>query len=102
MATTIPQDFTKKSYPSLHTGTFLAASRIAPFILGLFPSIGSVVDIGCGGAWLHVFSSLGCTVFGYDFGIGVPEVLMVDRSLYEDRDLSVRFKPCQRYDSRCL
>lgn len=57
------------------------------------------MDIGCGGgAWLYAFASLGCTVFGYDFGIGVPEVLMVSRELYEERDLSAPLKPRQHYD----
>ena len=76
-----------------------SAAEIVPHVMELV-SPTSVVDLGCGsGGWLAVFGKHGVEdIQGYDGDWVDPDLLQIDRSHFEGRDLRKGIKPNRAYD----
>ena len=81
-------------------GSTRSAAVMVPRMLGLFPDVGSVVDLGCGtGVWLHLFKSNGVPrVLGLDGGIPNRDLLMLPDEEFRAVDLSEPVHFPERFD----
>lgn len=81
--------YSEKFYKDISLTSLAGAKRIVPFINFLFPCIKTVVDIGCGtGAFLSYFAKQGKYIKGYDFGEGLKNNLIIDKSNFIEQDLT--------------
>jgi SAM-dependent methyltransferase len=85
-------------------GSLRSARRVLPHVVDMLRPR-SVLDVGCGaGAWLSVYRELGVAdVLGVDGDYVDRDLLLVDASLFEARDVSEPFDLRRRYDLvQCL
>ena len=80
-------------------GSTQSARELVPKIVRLFPTISSVVDIGCGvGAWLAEFESHGISdVLGVD-GFSPDDKLRIAASKFHRTDLEAPISVGRRFD----
>jgi SAM-dependent methyltransferase len=77
-----------------------SAAVVVPLLIGLFPWVTSVVDVGCGsGTWLHQFQLHGIPkVLGLDGAEVSPQLLQIDRAFVRQVDLCEPLPPIGRFD----
>ncbi len=81
-------------------GSARSAAAMIPRILGLFPRITSVVDLGCGtGVWLHHFKRAGVPrVLGLDGGAADQGLLLLDHQEFRAVDFVQPLDLDDRFD----
>jgi SAM-dependent methyltransferase len=81
-------------------GSARSAAVIVPMLLELFPSLTSVVDVGCSaGAWLHQFQIHGISrVLGLDGADVSPALLQVDPAEFRRVDFCQPIPSLGRFD----
>lgn len=76
-----------------------SANEVVPFLMKIFPSVQSVIDVGCGiGAWAHAFSG-GCKeVIGIDRKWVDISELLIDEQSFMRADLEKSVSLGRRFD----
>lgn len=93
------QQYDSTFYRDIMNGSRLSAIVIVPYILALFPDIKTVSDFGCGaGAWLKEFELAGMEIQGYDFGVGVPENLLIPIQCFSSLDMTQHANVERKFD----
>jgi SAM-dependent methyltransferase len=99
------KNYPKNFFDKQKVDSYQSAQVIVPLVLDLFPSLSSVIDIGCGlGAWLKVFAENGIDNYlGVDGKWVDQRELLIPQKKFVVQELEQDFNLSGKYDlSLCL
>ncbi|CAN2231151.1 class I SAM-dependent methyltransferase [Candidatus Planktophila versatilis] len=92
--------YEKSMYESRDASTRYPAEEITSIFIDEFGAVNSAIDVGCGvGTFLSVLEEKGCSrIKGIDGAWVDPDLLQINNSCFEVRDLAGKLAPEQNYD----
>lgn len=92
--------YTHGFYDDQAMASHRSAERVLQHMLSLFPSIQSVIDVGCGtGSWLSAAKNIGIDkIYGMEGSLAAKDMLMIPDDNWHAVDVTKPFNCGQRFD----